>query len=138
MLAFREHIVAEHATLRAALRGLAVLSRRARRDGAELAGLRSATLDVIDLVLAHLAHEDAVVTQMDPREGWPEPRRARMRRDHAEQRALMANLGALLEDRTAEGQAVARIVDGFVTSLLRDMDEEERDLGVGDESAAAS
>lgn len=115
----RRQILAEHGELRAAIAKVATAEEPAR--------LALATNALCDLLEDHLAHEDEVLEPvLRTIDAWGPERARRLRDEHLQQRARLAQLRR--DVATAPALALAREVQPFLEELLVDMAGEERDV----------
>jgi hemerythrin-like domain-containing protein len=123
-------ILGEHALLRPVLRETRFLADRvAKGDDGARAPLRAFALMLYEKLVAHIELEDRILAPV-VRDivGWGPSLHTDMMQEHARQREQLQSdisdlrTGCICEER------LAKRVDGFVESLMRDMEAEERRL----------
>jgi iron-sulfur cluster repair protein YtfE (RIC family) len=123
-------VLRDHALLRPLLRETRFLADRvAKGDTGARAPLRSFALMLYEKLVAHIELEDRILAPVvRDISGWGHSLHADMMREHARQREQLQSdiadlrIGCICEER------LARSIDGFVESLMRDMEAEERRL----------
>ena len=123
-------ILQDHALLRPILRETRFLADRvAKGDTSARAPLRAFALMLYEKLVAHIELEDRILAPV-VRDiiGWGPSLHTDMMREHARQREQLQSdisdlrIGCICEER------LAKTIDGFVESLMRDMEAEERGL----------
>jgi len=123
----RSRILDEHAKIRAAVvevdrLALAVAS----EDFARIHALRAGAEKLYGLLIDHLQHEDDVVAPIIRQiDAWGPVRYEQMQRDHASQRAVLAQA---IRDLEKSGELLGRTVQSTCWEILHDMRREEHDL----------
>jgi hypothetical protein len=123
-------ILQDHALLRPILRETRFLADRvAKGDTEARAALRAFALMLYEKLVAHIELEDRILAPVVRNiVGWGPSLHAEMIQEHARQREQLKRdiadlrIGCICEER------VAQSIDGFVESLMRDMEAEERRL----------
>jgi len=123
----RERVLADHAKLRTLI---AEVDRLALAVAAEelkhTAALRTLAEQLFRMLGEHIDHEDAVLAPIIRRiDAWGPVRHEQMQRDHASQRAALAQAICDLE---TGGPALGRAVQSMCWEILHDMKREEHDL----------
>jgi iron-sulfur cluster repair protein YtfE (RIC family) len=123
-------ILAEHALLRPILRETRLLADRvAKGDEGARAPLRAFALMLYEKLVAHIELEDRILAPAVRNiTGWGPSLHTEMMQEHARQRAqLKSDIGDLRMGCICE-ERLANSIDGFVESLMRDMEAEEKRL----------
>jgi hypothetical protein len=123
----RERVLADHRRLR----GLLDCIERLVTGGPvhSLAELKRAGEELHRVLARHMRWEDRYLgpAVLDA-DAWGEERLARLRRDHREQREILAHSLERLRDPGRPGVLVARDLRDLIMMLRDDMEDEERDL----------
>jgi hypothetical protein len=118
----RSEILGAHERVRAAVAEVSAATSREE--------LVTATQAVLDLLMMQLQREDELLAPLlRDVDAWGQERERRLQREHAERRADVERLRAVLtQPATGPRTPLAAVVRHFVDGLLADMGEEERDL----------
>jgi hypothetical protein len=133
-------ILQDHALLRPLLRETRLLADRvAKGDTVARAPLRSFALMLYEKLVAHIELENRLLAPV-VRDiiGWGPSLHADMMREHARQRERLESDIADLKTGCICGERLATNIDGFVDSLMQDMEAEERHLLLRPDLLAAS
>jgi hypothetical protein len=124
----RTRIAKEHAHIRLLLTEIEALAARALCGGAESAArLHTSTVELYTMLEAHISLEDELLCPaIEEADAWGSIRAARMKEEHAAQRAALAHLARIeARENTAE---LARSLQALLTIIREDMCREDSEL----------
>lgn len=123
-------ILREHALLRPILKETKFLAERvAKGEQGARAPLRAFALMLYEKLVAHIDLEDRILAPVVRNiSGWGTSLHTEMMVEHAHQRAQLQGSIAGLRTGAIPEERLAESIHGFVESLMREMDAEERRL----------
>jgi hypothetical protein len=121
----RRRILDDHAGLRQRLQRLEALAAEPLSDR-RAATLRAEGLSLLEVLQEHMRWEDLYLAPaLRDADAWGEERAAKLAADHLEQREVLAEVVARLEDANRPDEVIRRTVADFVEMLREDMVDEE-------------
>jgi hemerythrin-like domain-containing protein len=122
----REQVLGQHARLRDALGSLHRLARS--DDVADCERLREEAVLFLSALSMHLDFEErALLPVLENIDAWGKERVNRMREEHKEQRAVIADLEKIVANSLESREHVITAIEAFRTRLLADMALEEKE-----------
>jgi hypothetical protein len=135
----RDAILAQHGALRSLLAEVAELVDRTGASGQGFEALRDRAGALYEALAAHMTFEEQVLSAaLRDVIGWGVVIHQRMEEDHTRQREALARAISAVGPDGLRGAALIEDVRAFATTLLVDMETEERGLLEADLDALAS
>jgi hypothetical protein len=124
----RKRVLADHAGLRQRVERLEALGSQPLTDR-RAATLRAEGLSLLEVLEEHMRWEDLYLAPaLRDADAWGQERAARLSTDHLEQREVLSEVVARLEDPDRPDEVIRRTLLDFLEMLREDMDDEEESL----------